>query len=297
MIVSDIMAQTGVDCDPNRAQHALSAIDQILSYGALALVVGAGAWWAVRRRRDPLANAPERPNQLREDALMLTILVYLTTAVAISGIVQLAAGHTESVLATMFVGSGAQLAGLGACLVVAATRFEGGVRRFCLGDEGARSVSWIAITLVLTIAAIGLCPVIRDAAINITLYFAPDHEFTPHPTIKALQERTQPIGIVVMLWTGAIVIAPVAEEFFFRGLLQTFLIRLVRNRWLAIGLASLAFGAVHLSQPHAVGALAVLGLLIGYAYERTGSLLPPIAIHAAFNFKTLIWDALGGFPT
>jgi membrane protease YdiL (CAAX protease family) len=75
-------------------------------------------------------------------------------------------------------------------------------------------------------------------------------------------------------------------------LLQTFLLRLVRRRWIAISLASLAFGAVHLQQPHAIAALAVLGLLIGYAYERTGSLLPPILIHALFNLNTLIGDAL-----
>jgi len=36
----------------------------------------------------------------------------------------------------------------------------------------------------------------------------------------------------------------------------------------------------------------VLALLLGYAYERTGSLLPPMVIHALFNAKTLIWEAL-----
>ena len=58
-----------------------------------------------------------------------------------------------------------------------------------------------------------------------------------------------------------------------------------------------AFGAVHFAQPHAIPALVVLSLLIGYAYERTGSLVAPVVIHAAFNLKTLIWSALGAVPT
>jgi membrane protease YdiL (CAAX protease family) len=35
--------------------------------------------------------------------------------------------------------------------------------------------------------------------------------------------------------------------------------------------------------------------MLGYAYERTGSLVSPILIHAAFNLKTLVWNALGGY--
>ena len=95
---------------------------------------------------------------------------------------------------------------------------------------------------------------------------------------------------------GAAAIAPIAEEAFFRGLLQTFLVNLVRNRWLAVLVASLAFSCVHFSQAHAIPALTVLAVLMGYAYERTGSLVPAVAIHAMFNLKTLLWDSLGAFP-
>jgi membrane protease YdiL (CAAX protease family) len=98
---------------------------------------------------------------------------------------------------------------------------------------------------------------------------------------------------VAGLWIGAVVVAPIAEEAFFRGLLQTFLAGVVRSRWLAIGLTAVAFGIVHFSQPHVIPALIVLGLLIGYAYERTGTLVVPVLIHAGFNLKTLVWDAFG----
>ena len=87
--------------------------------------------------------------------------------------------------------------------------------------------------------------------------------------------------------------APIAEECFFRGLLQTFLVNVVPNRWVAIILTSIVFGAIHFPQPYAIGALIFLAILIGYAYERTGSVLVAIVIHALFNLKTLVWVALG----
>ena len=102
--------------------------------------------------------------------------------------------------------------------------------------------------------------------------------------------------MVMALWVGAFVVAPVAEELFFRGMVQTMLGNVLPTRWLAILITSLAFGLIHISQPYAIAALTMLAVVIGYAYEKTGSMLPPIFIHAAFNLKTLIWDALGQTP-
>ncbi len=109
-------------------------------------------------------------------------------------------------------------------------------------------------------------------------------------------DGTQPVGIIAALWIGAMLVAPIAEELFFRGVLQTFLLSMLGSRWPAILLAAAAFGAMHLAQPSAIPALIVLGIVIGFAYERTGSLVVPIAIHTAFNLKSLIWDALVNAP-
>ena len=95
------------------------------------------------------------------------------------------------------------------------------------------------------------------------------------------------------LWSGAFVIAPIAEELFFRGMVQTILGNFLGSRWSAILFTSLAFGLIHFSQPYAIVALIFLAILIGYSYEKTGSMLPPILIHALFNLKSLIWDAMG----
>jgi uncharacterized protein len=80
-----------------------------------------------------------------------------------------------------------------------------------------------------------------------------------------------------------IAIAPVVEEFFFRG----FLYRTLRNSlpvWGAALAAGLVFGLIHLpSGPEAVPSLTVLGVVFCLIYERTGSLYPVIALHAFNN--------------
>jgi CAAX protease family protein len=77
------------------------------------------------------------------------------------------------------------------------------------------------------------------------------------------------------------VIAPVAEEIFFRGLLYGFL-----RRWgfpLALVLSSLLFVLVHPMNRGIPFTQMVGGLLFAVAYEMEGNLLVPITIHAFGN--------------
>ena len=53
---------------------------------------------------------------------------------------------------------------------------------------------------------------------------------------------------------------------------------------------------MHSDLPHAVPPLAALAVILGYAYERSGSLLVPILLHMAFNLHTILWQLLLG-PT
>ncbi len=86
-------------------------------------------------------------------------------------------------------------------------------------------------------------------------------------------------------FAAAGVVAPVAEELVFRGLLY----RAARSRWGALGAAvitSLFFGVVHW-EPWSLFGLVGLGLLMCWLYERTGSLLTPILAHGAHNVLSL----------
>lgn len=79
------------------------------------------------------------------------------------------------------------------------------------------------------------------------------------------------------------VVAPIAEELFFRG----YLFGALRRRGLAVAalVSGTAFGLAHLggSPLGFIVPLATLGIVLALLYERTGSLYPPIALHAINN--------------
>lgn len=85
------------------------------------------------------------------------------------------------------------------------------------------------------------------------------------------------LGAVV----AACVLAPVLEEMLFRGvLLRAFLMQ--HPRWAAISYSALFFGVAHLNIYQFALAF-LLGLLLGWLFERSRSLIPCIALHAALN--------------
>ncbi len=96
-------------------------------------------------------------------------------------------------------------------------------------------------------------------------------------------------GTFGMIAAGFMVIcvAPVAEEFFFRG----FFYRALRSRWSILGAAAidgLLFGVIHYDFTGAdalliLPPLAILGFIFCLVYERTGSIYPTIAMHSFNN--------------
>lgn len=80
------------------------------------------------------------------------------------------------------------------------------------------------------------------------------------------------------------ILAPIAEEILFRGAILRCLFTLFSKRmhWLPIVLSALIFGLAHGNMgqaPHAVA----LGLLLGWMYYRTGSIIPGIVLHWVNN--------------
>ena len=86
------------------------------------------------------------------------------------------------------------------------------------------------------------------------------------------------IGLLVLL---SCAIGPVAEELFFRGVLFAALRRhLSRGR--AILISGAAFALIH-TNPVGFLPILLIGSLLAYLYERTGSLAAPIAVHIVHN--------------
>jgi len=105
-------------------------------------------------------------------------------------------------------------------------------------------------------------------------------------TVEALGGDQGAIGLIIA-GTMVVAVAPVVEEFFFRG----FFYRALRNR-MSIAVAALVdgsiFGIIHWQFDGVDGLLilpplAVLGVLFCLVYEKTGTLLAPIGMHAFNN--------------
>jgi hypothetical protein len=125
----------------------------------------------------------------------------------------------------------------------------------------------------------------------------------PHFHLKpAQQESVQTLQMAVS-WTHrfglglvTIVIAPIAEEMFFRGILYPAVKRAGFPR-LALWGTALIFAGVHLNLVTFVP-LVVLALGLTLLYERTDNLWAPITAHALFNALNfvILYSTLGPLP-
>lgn len=137
------------------------------------------------------------------------------------------------------------------------------------------------IVLLAIVAALALGPM-REAAFAV-----------PAGPLPGLLLPGQP------LWLGAIsavVLAPITEELFHRGIVLHAWMR-EYGRWVALLASSALFGLVHyglnpieglVPELPWLGVAALAGLVLGVLALRTGSLVAPIAAHATMNAITLL---------
>lgn len=77
-------------------------------------------------------------------------------------------------------------------------------------------------------------------------------------------------------------IVPLVEELVFRGAILRSLLTAVKRPWVAIAISAVVFSLVHgnpAQMPHAF----IVGLLLGWMYCRTGSIIPGVAYHWVNN--------------
>ena len=144
------------------------------------------------------------------------------------------------------------------------------------------------------------------------LFYGRDYKMPVHQGLETITENPQ-LPPRIMVTIAAVLVIPVLEELLFRGLFQTMIRSLIFNRrarsdrsetiissanpavsavnssagWPAIAISSALFIMMHADVPH-WPALYVLGVGMGYAYEKSGSLFRPIFIHVLFNAISVI---------
>ena len=295
-------------------EHVLFAIDVLIAVAGLAMLCH-GVRWA--HGRDPLRGSPLRPNRLSLSWLWVVLLGYamanyaaLSTAAALYPDSPEAGRTTPSpaALSSSILAMNAMLVlTIVVCLGVAAATFRSGLRGLGLGRRSlwrdlGPAIRWTIIGLAVTstIAWVSewVAGLFTEGKLPINSVFEALH----HPQVG--------VGIKLLALFGALVLAPLGEEAMFRGLLQTGIRKMIvgfdrllesprphsrsfRQRWIAVAVTAAVFGLLHIQTPQHIPALIAFGLILGGLYERTGSLSLTVLVHALFNAKSLLWDAIG----
>lgn len=167
-----------------------------------------------------------------------------------------------------------------AVAAVAVARWSGPVSAADFGLVRARfwpSLGKVAVVAVAYFVFLGL--------------FASAVDLKPDDTPDQLGADEGMLGMVGFVFTAAIV-APLAEEFFFRGMVFRSLVNGLGVFWAALVSGAL-FGALHIDSLDndrllQIVPLAVLGVLFALLYAWSGTLYAAIALHATNNSLAVV---------
>ncbi len=262
--------------EPYLSAKAERLLIGFLAFGIIVLIV-----WAIRRIASPkklsLDKVPGRANVINPFHLILVFLLWQIPGAGAAEILKRTPLATEQALiVTNLI---RQVVGLVLVLIVAKYCFRGGLLRG-LGlsmrhwgfDTGRGVVGFLAV--------FPICLGLERLFTWILKSIQPD-AVQPHVFLVALNKvgPAWQVGIVFL----AVVLGPLLEEILFRGLLQSMLRRYLRSPWGGVLISSAIFALFHIRTPQNIPALFVLGVVLGYNYERCGRLWPVILIHMLFN--------------
>ena len=135
--------------------------------------------------------------------------------------------------------------------------------------------------LLAALLGLGLSAVISNLIISLTRAISDSEVKAPEQLPEALS------GVRIALAVVAVVIvAPIAEELFFRGFLYQAL-RKWRGVLQAALLSAFLFAVAH-GHPFLIVGIFPLGVVLAYLFERRGSLGATIAAHSFFNGISLL---------
>lgn len=153
-----------------------------------------------------------------------------------------------------------------------------GAKGMSYGELFHPSRGSVWITLLLVVPPV-LLLVPASLLFNSTLSDLMESWWPLSPWEERAFEEMAEISLPSMV--GTCLLAPVLEEMLFRGvILRSFLLQY--PRWPAMLCSAMVFGLAHMNMYQFVVAF-LLGVLLAWLYERTRSLVPGIALHAANN--------------
>ena len=184
-----------------------------------------------------------------------------------------------------------------------------------------RRVQWLGLRasfgeklLVGIVSSFMLIPIVMAIQMFVTTLIPYEH-----PTLDSLVENFS-LPTAIWAWIAAVGVAPLTEEFFFRGIIQSWLQRVfdydepkevwfiggpvIANTaresdketetqrllrfWSPVLITSVLFALMHMGQGPAPIPLFFLSLGIGYIFRMTGSFIPCVIIHLILNSLSMI---------
>ena len=144
---------------------------------------------------------------------------------------------------------------------------------------------WPAFPAAIGLAILGVATAVTANVVSRHVDIPPDA-----PILEMMKDRV----VVEMFLAFGILVAPFAEEFYFRGLLYPALQRRV-GAVASVIITSVLFALMHASQlANSLGPVVVLlivGILLTIIRARTGSLAAPFIVHLAYNSALFLGSA------
>ncbi len=184
-------------------------------------------------------------------------------------------------LATVLHATIMDVIGISIVLYFVIKKFKGGLA--ILGVSFRNLLRDIKIGIVGYIATLPVLAMILVLVITILQFTKYDQP--PSAALEILYEDSRP-KLLLILTILVTILGPVAEELFFRG----FAYPAVRKRLgikNAVILISVVFAMLHMNVV-AFFPILGLGILLAYLYEKTGSLIPSIAVHIIHNSVVIL---------
>lgn len=179
--------------------------------------------------------------------------------------------------------AGVMIAALMAAMMAAARRPSDGRRAGVAAGSAAAVLAFLVVLPITTVQA--------ETGRIIWHWLRPDTAPPVHVVLQALScSEWGPWG-TVQLVLGAVVVAPLVEELFFRGVVMGAICHHFGRAWPALTVSAIAFGLAH-AQPQDVVPLISLGLVLGYLRLRCRTLWPCILLHVLFNARTMTFVLL-----
>ena len=154
-----------------------------------------------------------------------------------------------------------------------------------------RSAQWRQLVGAGALAYLAFTPVF-GVAILLSAWLTRFFPVPSHP----ISERLPSAGPMelVLLFTTAIVLAPITEELMFRGLLFPALAERLKSPWAGMLVSGFLFAAIHPQGPSGWPPLIAVGFMAALVTYQTGSLLPAMVLHSLHNiFAVTIGRLIG----